>query len=102
MSRQKNSILINEHALNREPVPLMAYIGIRVNGISVVNEMLLKLNKPLQIDRLKFSRNVRRFYPASVSLKALVFIEDLVIVTWFLALPMKAFTINSFLWRQCK
>ena len=25
MSRQKNSILINEHALNREPVPLSSY-----------------------------------------------------------------------------
>ena len=24
MSRQKNSILINEHALNREPVPLIS------------------------------------------------------------------------------
>ena len=25
MSRQKNSILINEHALNREPIPLSSY-----------------------------------------------------------------------------
>ena len=26
MSRQKNSILINEHALNREPVPLISSV----------------------------------------------------------------------------
>ena len=25
MSRQKNSVLINDHALNREPVPLIQF-----------------------------------------------------------------------------
>ena len=35
--------------------------------------------------------------PLPVSLKALLFVEDPVVVAWFLALPMEAFTINSFL-----
>ena len=32
MSRQKNSILINEHALNREPIPLSSNMTPRLSG----------------------------------------------------------------------
>ena len=71
----------------------------------VVNEMLLILIKALQIcpfcvNRLKFFGSIRRYSQqktASVSLKVLLFVEDPVVVAWFLALPMEAFTINSFL-----
>lgn len=76
----------------------------------VVNEMLLILIEPLYlgpfcIDRLKFFGNIRGYLQqknASVSLNALLFVEDPVIVAWFLALPMKAFKINSSLGRECK
>ena len=76
----------------------------------VVNEMLLILIEPLYlgpfcIDRLKFFGNIRGYLQqknASVSLNALLFVEDPVIVAWFLALPMKAFTMNSSLGRECK
>ena len=72
--------------------------------------MLLILNEtlylgPFCIDRLKFFGNIRGYLQqknASVSLNALLFVEDPVIVAWFLALPMKAFTINSSLGRECK
>ena len=43
MSRQKNSILINEHALNREPVPLTILCKIflgKTNWIFVINHVL--------------------------------------------------------------
>ena len=76
----------------------------------VVNEMPLILIEPLYlgpfcIDRLKFFGNIRGYLQqknASVSLNALLFVEDPVIVAWFLALPMKAFTMNSSLGRECK
>lgn len=76
----------------------------------VVNEMLLILIEPLYlgpfcIDRLKFFGNIRGYLQqknASVSLNALLFVEDPVIVAWFLALPMKVFTMNSSLGRECK
>lgn len=72
--------------------------------------MLLILIEPLYlgpfcIDRLKFFGNIRGYLQqknASVSLNALLFVEDPVIVAWFLALPMKAFAINSSLGRECK
>ena len=32
MSRQKSSILINEHALNREPIPLSSNMTPRLSG----------------------------------------------------------------------
>ena len=71
--------------------------------------MLLILIEPLYlgpfcIDRLKFFGNIRGYLQqnASVSLNALLFVEDPVIVAWFLALPMKAFKINSSLGRECK
>lgn len=70
--------------------------------------MLLILIEPLYlgpfcIDRLKFFGNIRGMQQnASVSLNALLFVADPVIVAWFLALPMKAFKINSSLGRECK
>ena len=33
MSRQKNSILINKHALNREPVPLIIVDNVYIEGL---------------------------------------------------------------------
>ena len=42
MSRQKNSILINEHALNREPVPLtIAYCPMSLNNNSDLSQITL-------------------------------------------------------------
>ena len=72
--------------------------------------MLLILIKALQVcpvcvNRVKFFGSIRRYSQqktASVSLKALLFVEDPVIVAWFLALPKEAFTVNSFLGREFK
>lgn len=70
--------------------------------------MLLILIKPLYLGPFCIERNVfgniRGYLQqnASVSLNALLFVEDPVIVAWFLALPMKAFKINSSLGRECK